>query len=376
MSAALLLDGGPEFVDREIAGRSAPALADPQVQATAQAFAGTPPVNRLFDTLLENAVYLLNYAIEAGIAVDAELAQRIIAAGRRGDAAWADAAAGCLASDIASIAGLVHPVTAETLRACREQAHATIRSYKWIAIVLAVFIIPLSMISFIYTGISNCITTDLTTANQLAVSLHTQLGTTLLGPTGPGVQTPPPNSLSDLQQFAATIRSIYNRAGQLSWFVPHMVMDAVQPGARFELDADLPNQWGAIQKNLNDLTATYQQVRSYAKSAQDTASVLYGAISSCILPGLYALLGACAYLLRGFSDQIASRTFLPTYATAARFVIAAIGGVIVGLFNNFTVGQAISLPPLAIAFLVGYSADIFFSFIEGSVQNFKKTKSS
>ena len=107
---------------------------------------------------------------------------------------------------IIKLAQTVKPVTAESLRACQGQAerrphrwpgvlrrlvlhtpgsgprplrnaHDTIRSYKRIAIWLAVFIIPLSMISFVCTGISNTITADLKIANDLAVKLHTQLDT-------------------------------------------------------------------------------------------------------------------------------------------------------------------------------------------------------
>jgi hypothetical protein len=86
------------------------------------------------------------------------------------------------------------------------------------------------------------------------------------------------------------------------------------------------------------------------------------------------LLGACAAVLRAFTQQLEARTFAPTYATPAPFIIAAIGGGVVGLFNNFSIGQGISLPPLAAAFLVGYAADIFFSFLEGSMQNLGKAK--
>jgi hypothetical protein len=79
-------------------------------------------------------------------------------------------------------------------------------------------------------------------------------------------------------------------------------------------------------------------------------------------------------VLRTFTQQLNTRTFAPTYATPARFVIAAIGGGVVGLFNNFLVGQNTSLSPLALAFLVGYAADIFFSFLEGAMQNLDKAK--
>ena len=62
-------------------------------------------------------------------------------------------------------------------------------------------------------------------------------------------------------------------------------------------------------------------------------------------------------------------------ADSARFLIAAIGGAVVGLFNNFTIGQGASIPPLAIAFLVGYAVDVFFTFLEGMLQAFTRKTS-
>jgi hypothetical protein len=332
-------------------------------------------------SLLDNAGYLLNYAVEAGIAVDPDTSQRIIAARIRGEAAWDCPEAGLLASAITKLASLVHPVTAETLRACREQAHRTISNYRRMACCLAILIIPLSMITFIYTGLSNAVTADLAIANTLTVNLHAQLTTNDSQAAAVAAQ----NSLPDLQQFAATIRTIRARTAQLAWFAPvHLDMRAREAtrtagdgtsASRFELDPKLSNTVVDLRRNLDALTGGYQIVREDAKSAQDSASLLYGAISACILPVLYALLGACAYLLRVFSEQVANQTFRPTYAASARFVIAAIGGAIVGLFNNLSIGQGASLSPLAVAFLVGYAADIFFSFLEGSLQNFKKAKS-
>jgi hypothetical protein len=49
---------------------------------------------------------------------------------------------------------------------------------------------------------------------------------------------------------------------------------------------------------------------------------------------------------------------------------------VIGLFNNFTVTQGASIPPLAIAFLVGYAVDVFFSFLEGLIRSFTKNRSS
>jgi len=85
---------------------------------------------------------------------------------------------------------------------------------------------------------------------------------------------------------------------------------------------------------------------------------------------LYALLGAGAYLLRMFEDQIKSRTLISGDRHVARFLIAGIGGLVVGLFSNVT--QGISFSPFAVAFLVGYAADVFFTFLEGMLQIFKR----
>ena len=71
-----------------------------------------------------------------------------------------------------------------------------------------------------------------------------------------------------------------------------------------------------------------------------------------------------------------TKTYVSSSANSARFLIASIGGGVVGLFNSFTVTQGASIPPLAIAFLVGYAVDVFFSFLEGLLQAFTRTKIS
>ena len=111
----------------------------------------------------------------------------------------------------------------------------------------------------------------------------------------------------------------------------------------------------------------YQDVRAFAQGAVDEVSVFYGAVATCILPVLYALLGTCAYLLRSYEQEMTNRTFIASHADFPRFMIAAIAGAVVGLFSNFTITQGASIPPLAVAFLVGYAVDVFFSFLEGLI---------
>jgi hypothetical protein len=328
---------------------------------------GVPTRRQVLKDILDDAICLLEYAAEAGIVVEAELAQRIIEAGQRGDAAWADASAGSLLNDITRLGALLHPVTAVTLRATKKQAHKTIESYKRIAITLAAFVVPWSLAAFVFANINTSITNDIAIANQLVVSLHAQIEAPA-AQAAESTQIAPINALSDLQEFASTMRSIYRHTQELIWFVPGTEKDPVKKGTRLELDTNLSGQIGPMRKNLDELTDAYQQIRSFAKYAQDDGAAACGAVTTCILPILYALLGACAYLLRIFSGQLTTRTFAPSYSTIARFVIASIAGGIVGLFNNFGTGQLATLSPLAIAFVAGYAADVFFSFIDGAVQ--------
>jgi hypothetical protein len=183
--------------------------------------------------------------------------------------------------------------------------------------------------------------------------------------------------ISELQQFATTIRAIDARARQLNWLVflvPYPIPDPFvgirdkppQIHERFELPEGLPN----LAQATSDRIAVYQDVRYFAQNILDEVSFCYGAITACILPVLYAPLGTCAYLLRSFKKHIRNQTYIPHYANSARYIVAAIGGAVVGLFNNFSITQGPSISPLAVAFLVGYAVDVFYTFLDGLLQKF------
>ena len=201
---------------------------------------------------------------------------------------------------------------------------------------------------------------------------------------GPATNPPDPEGaiITQLQQFAALTRDIDARARQLNILMLHLEQrsdpyrrvreDPVRVHDIFQLPKGLEDWAGAAA----DRTVVYQDVRYFATSLLDDVSVFYGAVTVCFLPVLYALLGTCAYLLRTFEQQMTTRTFIPSIANSARFLIAAIGGAVVGLFNNFTIGQSASIPPLAIAFLLGYAVDVFFAFLDGMLQPFTKTRAN
>jgi hypothetical protein len=345
-----------------------------------------------FGEALEDAERLLKYAAERGIDIDDSVRDDILQARAANSAGWNAEKAANLLRALAKLAAQLKPVTAESLKACTDGTRATFRRYWVVAICLAIVIVPFSLASFVASAISSAIRTDIATANDLAVKLRAQLGpptsvTQTAASTagnsgmsasalGTGVTGSDAGVIAELQQFATTIRAIDARARQLNVLVLGIERDPFanirkDPTAihnKFELPRGLPN----FSVAAADLTTVYQDVRYFAQSLIDDVSFFYGAISACLLPVLYALLGTCAYLLRTFEQQMTTRTFTPSIADSARFLVAAIGGAVVGLFNNFTITQGASIPPLAIAFLVGYAVDVFFVFLEGVLQAFTK----
>jgi hypothetical protein len=233
------------------------------------------------------------------------------------------------------------------------------------------------------------------TGNELARKLTTQLrleqipASTVAAVSAAqpavGLPTAPTEAeiLAELQQFASIVSHVDSRAQTLNAFVfprehdPYAAIrsDPSMEHKIFQLPELPPGAPQAVALAAADRVRVYQDVRYFAEGLLDYVSYLYGAIANCVLPVLYALLGTCAYLLRSFEQQTRNKTFIPSNADFARFLIAGIGGAVVGLFSNFTLKQGASIPPLAIAFLIGYSVDVFFSFLEGLLLAFTKTKS-
>lgn len=373
----------------------------------------TPPPN-YFEDALADAERLLQYAAESGLKVDDFTRDSVLHARAVSSSGWTEEAAANLITAFSTLAALARPVTAESIRACCRSSSSTVRRYLKTSIWLAVFIVPFSVASFLVSAISTTIRSEITQANELAVKLNTQTRSSVLPePTAaPAIAAqataaqataqPAPQSkfvpcsvsdpattpytlpagvnegdvISELQQYATLIRSIDARARQLNALVLWTEGDpcgSIRKNAAalhqvFELPVGIPN----LVQAANDRTGVYQEVRYFAQSLLDDTSSYYGAITSCILPALYALLGTCAYLLRTFEQQMSARTFIPSEANSARFLIAGIGGGVVGLFNTFTITQGASIPPLAIAFLVGYAVDVFFAFLEGLLQSFTR----
>ena len=217
-------------------------------------------------------------------------------------------------------------------------------------------------------------------ANRLTLDLHTYMQ-----------KGPIEAQIGILQQLSIASRNICTRANQLNKF---FLLDAQKVPAfnRNQLDEptqtkdgdlpiacniELPHNLNSDTKNVDEVisaqTADFQEVRFFALNVTSLTTIIYGAIVASFLPVMYAILGACAAVLRAFTQQIEKRTFTYSYASPAQFIIAGIAGGVIGLFN-LSIGDGASASPLALAFLVGYATDVFFSILEGSLPTVAKSE--
>lgn len=346
-------------------------VSDKPPQSTAADQAGVtyshPP--DYFTAALEDAERLLKYAAEIGVEIDDTTRDSVLKARAAVTTGWNEKTAADLLTALTVLAARLKPVTAESLRSF--QSRPTVRVYWIVALCLAVVIVPFSVASFITSGssgLANLIRNDITNANAMAVTLTTQLtpftepaapdaqqqstktSATAAAPSGnPAASTLPPGVsptevVTELQTFASLIRSIHARSRQMNKYIfpkerdPFAEVLQQKDGYKstFQLPVPLPDDVPRLQKVLSGRVMVFQDTRQFGQDVTDDASVAYGAIGTCILPVLYALLGTCAYLLRSYSQSMSTRTFVRSHSDSAHFLIAGIAGCVVGLFNNFS----------------------------------------
>jgi hypothetical protein len=97
-------------------------------------------------------------------------------------------------------------------------------------------------------------------------------------------------------------------------------------------------------------------------------------LATYLLPMLYGLLGACAFVLRKLSDEIDKLTYAHDARVryALRLNIGLLSGLAVGWFIKPGAADTtlLSLSPLALAFIAGYASELFFVALDRLVQAF------
>ena len=360
-----------------------------RLAATPENSAGEDPpavAPGLYGKQLEDAEALLQYAADTGVEIDEAIRDDVFAARdgvRRG---WTPETANRLLAALTVLSAKLNPVSGQSLRACigSDAANKTISMYRGWALVLGILIVPYSVVAFAAAATCEAIRKDIDVANGLAVALVRDTSNQPANPgaTSTDLRSRDPDEIKDLQLFAATIRDLRSRTMRLSHLDFGLGRELNRPEAApaagqgprqspFELAVPLDDFPAETSKAIR----MYQTVRFNAQSTQESVSTGFGALTSCVLPTLYALLGACAYLIRMFEGQIKARTFTGTDRPTAHLLIAGIGGLVVGLFGDFGATNGAVLQPLALAFLVGYGVDVFFFFLDGLLQTFGRSQS-
>jgi hypothetical protein len=247
------------------------------------------------------------------------------------------------------------PVTVESLSPTSEQtANKERRLYSIWSIILLILILPISIAAFATNSIINEL------GQKAEVVCKREPGLKCATPALSGVPAgyPKDQELTDPIDLKATIELTYFRIRWLDRLLLYQypinkIDDVFGHGA---------------------LAGDFQAAIYYGRDLKERADLGYVVLTAYILPVLYAMLGAVAYGLRNLSDNVTARTIVPSslIRSKVRFRLAILSGVVVGLFTDFSKG--ISLSPLAVAFLIGYSVEIFFSFLDAIVEAAKKMR--
>jgi len=396
-------DAGAKFDDRN--GEGPAGSHEKEERTTSQPPKDNYAPDGFATDALDETHMLLAYAASSGINIDPEVSEAIArarAANERKN--WnADVEAKFWPAK-SKLSLSVKPVTVDTLAAGKFGAAAiATRRYFLSTVILAAIIVPISLVMFINTAVSNDVRDLLKENDTAAIAVHEQLvnyqsaleqGTRAtrdpVDQKGNPVNLPgmseallSPNLVEKLAQFARVSRQLFAESRVLNSFVLDTAPEpwwasATEDVKRANLELDVragdraSDGFPSIITQGFEKLATYQDIRSFARQTQQMNLVIYGAITAYVLPVAYALLGACAFALRNMAAQTGTKTYQPSYSNRARLIIALIAGTVVGLFNNFT--QGVSVSPLAVAFLVGYAVEVFFSFLDAFVHTFESVR--
>jgi hypothetical protein len=292
----------------------------------------------------------------------------------------------------ANLSKLTKPVTAASLLACEA---ASLRGEKIRATILVLIIIVFSVFLFMNNSTANETAELIEQQNAAALKLwaNLQILRSSAAEQSPAASHAPSTlenqsgtafvnrAFEDAVEFSRRSQQLLQSASKLHfWFNPWWTNIDVG-SVRFDKDnpdgithllispgTSQPNE---IQAEVENQIKAYQFIRNYALALDKTDSIIYGGITNYVLPTVYALLGAFLYGFRLCSRLIRRKTYLHSAAHSARYYIAAIAGLVVGLFGSL-LPKNLALSPLAVAFLVGYGVEAFFSRLDDLIAKFKR----
>ena len=147
---------------------------------------------------------------------------------------------------------------------------------------------------------------------------------------------------------------------------------ANQPGLADQIISQLNQDIERLKEEKTTLERQQQADidRETSRQAQLAAQFVLTILQSYLLPLFYGILGAGTFVLRSLSKEIEDETFSDEKGTQhlLRVSLGALAGILVGWFSFLIPSETKtfvgSISPLAIAFLVGYNIELFFSLMD------------
>ncbi|MBL8839404.1 MAG: hypothetical protein JNL66_24315 [Alphaproteobacteria bacterium] len=132
-----------------------------------------------------------------------------------------------------------------------------------------------------------------------------------------------------------------------------------------------PNELSLTRADIVQVVSCHSVVSQSYKPVVEQLQRWIALVNSSLLPVTLGLLGACAYVIRTISDQIRGYRFTSVSGIrhTLRIFLGALVGTVIAYFNPVT--AEIAIPPLALAFLGGYSVEPFFAFLDEMIDRLR-----
>lgn len=145
-----------------------------------------------------------------------------------------------------------------------------------------------------------------------------------------------------------------------------------QPGLADQIISQLNQDRERLKEEKTTLERQKQADinRETSRQAQLAAQFVLSILQSYLLPLFYGILGAGTFVLRSLSKEVEDETFSDEKGTQhlLRVSLGALAGILVGWFSFLIPSETTtfvgSISPFAIAFLVGYNIELFFSLMD------------
>ncbi|WP_448520367.1 hypothetical protein [Rhodoflexus sp.] len=322
---------------------------------------------------IEDVMLILSYAAERGIEVPPEVTQQLIQAkylNKSGE--WTPEAEAQFWNGYNAISQIIRPVTTDSLRAATDtlqpsyflfrllgvkvyrsasQAQNAVRRYTW----MGLFWVVLMLVIQIYSLIGNTLMNNISAINQKMELIEDDIAK-LNMLSGENVILQITQNTTKLDELSSDLQSSVELLS--NWLTPINALILRDKYYKKEM-----------LKEEKIKTLTEPERISLMKKVQQVAQYPLLIASLYILPLLYGLLGAFAFVLRKLTED--TRQMVYTKESDLKYVLrihlGAMAGLAVGLFfvpEDTSITLPISLSPLAVAFLTGYSVEFFFSALD------------